>query len=72
MIPPAPAYARRPRPRPDGGLPHPAEQPRRPRHARQRLIRPYYAAHEQGLATARRRFQRERRTNAVLAVGVPA
>lgn len=69
VIPPAPAYARRPRPRPYDSLPHPAEQPRGPRHARPRLIRPYYKAYEQALA-GQAQHQREHLTAALTTVGV--
>lgn len=82
VIPPAPAYARRPRPRPDDGLPHPNEQPLGPRHARPRLLGPYYEVYEQTLAAARQQqFQRDQRTAAAPAtvaidyapaVGAPA
>ena len=67
VIPPMPAYATRPRPRPADQTPHPAEQPLLDS-STLRLIRPYYSAHEQALATARvRQIQRERRTATALA-----
>jgi hypothetical protein len=83
VIPPAPAYARRPRP--NSGLLRPAERPslalRNPLVCRPfypayqqprvpqgpRLIGPHYLAYERTRAGARRHLQRERRTAAVLA-----
>lgn len=83
VIPPAPAYARRPRP--NRGLLHPAEQqllvlrnpplcrPFTPAYQQPRVpqlprhIGPHYLAYERTHAAARRHLQRERRTAAVLA-----